>query len=155
MMRYCLEKWDKNRDKLEENIRLDKTLNDCAYIDLVKKVVDIVLNGGDGYDEYRWSSGDITEIDNGDYQGTLLFLIPTTACQPSEGDYLMTYVGYGSCSWCDTLQGIKEYGEKPPTEQQVKDFMELCKDILCNMVKPYNHGWRNDEVFEHVTVDQA
>lgn len=110
MIKYCLDKWDKNRERLEAAIRADKQLNECDYKHLVKLVVDNILNGaGDEYEIYTWDSGSITVIDNGDYQGTLLYLIPESTYQPSEGEYLMTYVGYGSCSGCDALQSIQCY----------------------------------------------
>jgi hypothetical protein len=28
--------------------------------------------------------------------------------------------------------------------------MSLCKDLVCNTVKPYNSGWRNEEIFDSV-----
>ena len=146
MIKYCLEKWEKYKGELEEDIRQDATLNECDYLYLVKKVVSIILNGGDA----EWDTGKITQIDNGDYQGTLLFLIPMDTYQPSEYEYLMTYVNYGSCSGCDTLQAIQDWGEKKLTENQVKDFMTLCRDLVCSMIRPYNCGWREDEKFETV-----
>ncbi len=150
MIKYCLQKWDKNRKKLEDVLREDTTLNSCNYGYLVKLVVENILN--DETNDYcdTWDSGNITTVDNGDYQGTLLFLIPTKTYQPSEYDYLMTYVGYGSCSGCDTLQAIQSWDDVKPTKQQLKDYMTLCKDLVCNMIKPYNTGWREDERFEPV-----
>ncbi len=146
MLKYCLKKWDENKGFLEQELRTNPTLNDCSYLDLVKLVVNCILNGNNND---KWDAEHITEIDNGDYQGTLLFLIPRDCYQPAEYEYLMTFVGYGSCSGCDTLQAIQEWGEKVLTEQQVKDFMQLCKDLITNMIKPYNRGWRSEEEFTH------
>jgi len=152
MLKYCLNKWDQNKDLLERRLVNGTEWNACDYVDLVKLVVDCILNGERSSDEYdnerKWDSDGITVIDNGDYQGTLLFLIPRDRYQPAEYEYLMTYVGYGSCSGCDTLQAIQEWGDKHLTTTQVKDFMTLCKDILTNMIKPYNSGWRFDKDFE-------
>lgn len=67
----------------------------------------------------------------------------------------MTYVGYGSCSGCDTLQAIQDYGKDPISEDQLNDFMALCKDIVTNMIKPYNSGWRNEEEFTEVEVNEG
>lgn len=155
MLKYCLEQWDKNKGLLEKRLKTDKSLNNCEYVDLVKLVVDCILNGNNDDGDYinlRWDSSKITVIDNGDYQGTQLFLIPLKTYQPCEHEYLMTCVGYGSCSGCDTLMAIQDWGEKRLTEGQVKDFMGLCKDILTNMIKPYNGGWRFIEGFEEVSV---
>ena len=150
MLKIVVEKWWKNKKKLEDAYRTKKGWNCCSYLDIVKETVDTILNDNDEY--AKWNIKYITEIDNGDYQGTLLFLIPAKTYQPSEYEYLMTYVGYGSCSGCDTLQAIQSWhsDEEPPTKQQLKDFMSLCKDMVCNMIKPYNTGWRNKTDFEPV-----
>ena len=152
MLKYCLRKWDENKKKLEEELLKDQDLNNCEYKHIVEKVVEIILNTNE---ENLWSSAGITEIDDGDYQGTLLFLIPRKTYQPSEYEYLMTYVGYGSCSGCDTLQAIQDYGENSISEDQLKGFMALCKDIITNMIKPYNSGWRNEEEFTEVEVSEG
>lgn len=148
MIQYCVKKWNENKDKLEEKLRNGTTWNECRYSDLVKLVVEQILNdGGDNWAE-RWDSNNITMIDDGDYQGTLLFLIPRDTYQPAEYDYLMTYVWYGSCSGCDTLQAIQAWDGELLTDEQVKDFMILCKDIITSMILPYNTGWRYSEEFE-------
>ena len=153
MLKYCLKKWDENKKKLEEELLKDPDLNECEYKHIVEKVVEIILNTNE---EYLWNAEGITEIDDGDYQGTLLFLIPRKTYQPLEYEYLMTYVGYGSCSGCDALQAIQEdYGENPISEDQLKDYMALCKDIITNMIKPYNCGWRNEEEFTEVEFNEG
>lgn len=152
MLKYCLRKWDENKKKLEEELLKDPLLNECEYKHIVEKVVEIILNTNE---EYLWNTEGITEIDDGDYQGTLLFLIPRKTYQPLEYEYLMTYVGYGSCSGCDALQAIQDYGESPISEDQLKDFMALCKDIITNMIKPYNCGWRNEEEFTEVEFNEG
>lgn len=151
MLKYCLKKWYENKDVLETKLRSDESLNDCQYKYLVKLVVDCILNQGeDDTTGFVWDSERITEIDDGKYQGTLLYLIPVEDYCPAEYDYLMTYVNYGSCSGCDTLLSIQDYGEKRLTDSQVKGFMSLCKDILTNIIKPYNVGWRHNEEFSQV-----
>lgn len=151
MLKYCLEKWNKNKDVLENKLREDTSLYNCDYGYLVNLVVEHILNVGST--DYAWSSDKITEIDNGDYQGTLLFLIPRRTYQPSEYDYLMTYIGYGSCSVCDYLQSIQPWEKRTLNDNEVKKFMSLCKDILTNMIKPYNGGWREDDRFTVVTME--
>lgn len=150
MLKYCLRKWDENKGVLEEAIRRNAEMNAYEYVDLVKLVVEIILNTS--VEEYGavWDCNGITVVDNGDYQGTQLFLIPAKAYQPCEYEYLMTYCGYGSCSGCDTLMAIQRWKQGLPDEQQVKDFMALCKDIVTNMIKPYNGGWRYKEEFDEV-----
>lgn len=154
MLKIILEKWDKNKDKLREVFQTQKGFNDCNYKDIVKKTFEIIYNDGEDYSSDKLDIENLTQIDNGDYQGTLLYLIPFDTYQPSECEYLMTYVGYGSCSGCDTLQHIQCYGDYGDylTTRQVDDFMQLAKDILQNTIKPYNYGWREDERFETVEV---
>ena len=150
MLRYCYEKWNKNKDKLEAALR--KTdISRVEYRDLLVLTVEHILNDGD-YNDPRWSTKGITQIDDGDYQGTLLYLIPEDTYQPAEYEYLMTYIGYGSCSGCDLLQAIQPDSYDEITDDDIAEFMALCKDFITNMIKPYNRGWRLEEEFEHVTM---
>lgn len=153
MIKYCLEKWDANKEKLRK-VLSGENLEAIEYKDLVKMVVRYVLNDENEYDYERWDYDRITEIDNGDYQGTLLYLIPKNTFQPSEYDYLMAYVNYGSCSGCDALQYLQSLIYPNHTEKNVNDFMTLCKDILTSIIKPYNYGWRHDERFDVCEVEE-
>lgn len=94
------------------------------YLAVVSTVIQhIVENDWEGPDATR-----IHQIDDGDYQGTLLFVIPEIGYQPHKYYYVM--VDYGSCSGCDTLQRIRDYSDLPPTEQQVADYMTLALHIV-------------------------
>jgi hypothetical protein len=75
--------------------------------------------------------GVVHEIDDGDYQGTLIYVIAEKAYQPSS--YWTARVSYGSCSACDTLQSICGYGDDPPNEDQVKDYMTLALHMVESM----------------------
>lgn len=151
MIKYCVQKWNKNKDKLEAAIRKDVELNGCNYSYLVELIVKYILNDEEnGYID-TWNHKRITVIDDGDYQGTEIFLIPSGSYQPGPDNYLMTYVYYGSCSGCDTLMSIQDYYEddKVPTESQVKDYMTLCLHLIQNMIKPYKGIWSDeDEEYE-------
>lgn len=152
MLKFCIEKWDKNKDRLRKDIESNlEEYNSNSYDYLVKKVVDLIFNDEDGASWEEFDSANITEIDNGDCQGTLLYMIPRKTYQPSEYEYLMTYVGYGSCSGCDTLQAIQIWNIKDTSDEEKDKFTEdmigLCLDIVQNTIKPYNYGWRSDERF--------
>ena len=152
MLKYCYEKWDKNKDKLEAALR--KTdISRVEYRDILVLTVENILNDEENPD-YCWDTRSITEINDGDYQGTLLYLIPQKTYQPSEHEYLMTYIGYGSCTCCDLLQSIQPDSNEEITDDDIAEFMALCKDFVTNMIKPYNHGWRNKEEFEHVNMEE-
>lgn len=148
MLKIVVEKWWKNKNKLEASYRFKTGWNSCSYLDIVKETINSILNDNDGYT--KWDIEHITEIDNGDYQGTLLYLIPENTYQPSSDEYLMTYVYYGSCSGCDTLQAIQEWSEGPLKEDQIKEFMMLSLHLLENMIKPYNDGWRSNDDYKQV-----
>jgi hypothetical protein len=59
----------------------------------------------------------ITVIDDGDYQGSLVFVIGARGYQPSS--YWLTRAAYGSCSACDTLQGILDEQDPNARAQQL------------------------------------
>ena len=69
----------------------------------------------------------VHEIDDGDYQGTLVYIIGATGYQPST--YWAVMVNYGSCSGCDTLESIRHYSNETPTDDQVNDYMTLALHI--------------------------
>lgn len=149
MLKYCTNKWFKNKHKLEDAIRKDENIYSCNYGYLVELIVKYILNDEDAGWGELWNEKEISEIDNGDYQGTLLYLIPSKMYQPGPSNYLMTFAEYGSCSVCDTLEGIQSehYGKKP-TEEQVEDYMTLCLHLVQRMIKPYKGFYDNDEEFE-------
>ena len=153
MLKYCYERWNQNKDKLEAALR-ETDLTMVGYMDLCALVVKHILNTDDQEFSYEnWDPNKITVIDDGDYQGTMLFLIPQNTYQPSEYGYLMTYIGYGSCTVCDYLQSIQPWDKSEIDDETIKDFMGLCKDFVTNMIKPYNSGWRQDDEFEHISME--
>ena len=124
MIKEFVDRWDSKKDHLESWL---KTKHPDSYKELVTKVMEMLEDENWEYGECPDSS-QITEIDNGDYQGTLLYLIPVKTYQPN--DYYFVKVGYGSCSGCDTLEGIRCYEDTPPREDQVKDYMTLALHIV-------------------------
>lgn len=152
MLKIMVEQWDKNKDILKEELK-QTNLNDIEYKTLVEMTFKYVYNK-DNDEDNKVDINNIHQIDDGNYQGTLLYIIPFDTYQPQEGEYLMTYIGYGSCSCCDALLGIVGWGGcETPNESQLKDLMMLCKDILQNTIKPYNFGWRNDDKFKQAEVE--
>lgn len=124
MIESFIKAWDERKHEIE--LQFQKNHPE-GYEDIVAQVVKILSETDD------WKVPDvdrITCIDNGDYQGTLLFIIAASNYQPS--DYWFVKVSYGSCSVCDTLYDIKSghYDEDSPTEDQVKDYMTLALHIV-------------------------
>lgn len=132
MNKEIIKQWDENKHKLEEFFRTDSELDDCSYHYIVKKVFEIAVPNGVGFDdEETWDTDRIAEIDFGDYQGDLIYIIPLSTYQPSPTECLLTTVSYGSCSGCDTLQAIQsEGGEEYPTEEQLEQYMMLALHLV-------------------------
>lgn len=157
MNKYCIDKWNANKVKLLEVIQNASNHTEWNYSDLVEMIIDIVLNDSESSWE-RWDSNEIITIDQGDYQGTLIFLFHRQTYQPGAGDYMMTYACYGSCSVCDTLQRIKydnydyENPKALPTPEQTADYMQLCLHLIQHMRCPYyeeNYYIEKEELREY------
>ena len=130
-----IEKWEENKFKLEDYFKNTKQSEYYNYKDIVVKLFELVIvdvkNNWNGTDSFDISK--ITVIDDGDYQGTLIFLIPKITYQPCVADYIVTNTYYGSCSGCDTLQGISSYGDDLPNKEQVSEYMTLALHLVQKM----------------------
>lgn len=153
MIKILYDRWNENKGKLQKALEERTDLDELGYLELVKLSFDTIFNSSPNRYGENLDIKNIHAIDDGPYQGTLVYLIPFDTYQPSEADYLMTYVGYGSCSGCDTLLHIQaEYrAERLSAEKRIGMFMMLCLDIIRNTVRPYNNGWRYSAEFD--TVD--
>lgn len=99
------------------------------YKEIVVAVVRLLAQYDDSYES---PDPDLVhEIDDGNYQGTLVYVIASQGWQPEK--YWAVKISYGSCSGCDTLESIRDYSDEFPDEQQVKDYMTLCMHIIQNM----------------------
>lgn len=149
MIKEFCEAWEVNKDRLRNYISTHKQGEYDSYENLVKILFQECVNPYCKLLLYcaDFNFDDLTTIDNGEYQGTLIFLIPTNTYDPSVTEYVFTYVNYGSCSGCDTLQGIHRYESGYPTEGQVNDYMELLLHLLqhCRWLIPREEEKRNDE----------
>jgi hypothetical protein len=95
------------------------------YKQIVKEVVRVICD----VDEYSTpDEGRIHEINDGDYQGTLLYVIGSNDYQPST--YWAVKVAYGSCSGCDTLESIRSYSDESPSADQLAQYMALALHIV-------------------------
>ena len=151
MIKFCKYAWNQNEDKLRKVLKESELdfLRTCTHKDLMYLIVKTIFNNGPDRQNRTWDAEKITEIDDGDYQGTLLFLVPEDTYQPAAHQYLMTFVEYGSCSGCDTLLNIQvcvPYEGSVP-DSTINDFMTLCRDVVANTIRPFNNGWRYDDIF--------
>lgn len=124
MIRQFVELFESKRSEIEEQF---KAIHPESYEDVVR----IVVAALSVEEEYGLPDPNrIHLIDDGDYQGTLLFVVGARGYQPSR--YWGVKVGYGSCSGCDTLLSIKSDGgyDERPNEGQVKDYMTLALHVV-------------------------
>ena len=132
MIQEIVKKWEENKYKLEEYFRTTKQEKFASYEAIVQKIFELVINSDeDSYE--RFNINKMTVIDDGDYQGTQIFIIPKDTYQPNIDDYLITHTYYGSCSGCDVIEGIRNYSSGLPTEQQVKEYMILALHLVQKM----------------------
>ena len=125
MLKYCVDQWEKNKENLRKALeQFDFDKDYMGYKVLMSLIITHIL-------ENKWDSENFTTIDDGDYQGTLLFVIPERTYQPGAGDYLMTYVEYGSCSCCDTMLAILG------SDTMVEDLMTLALHMIQRMIRPF------------------
>jgi hypothetical protein len=122
MIQEFVKVWDEHKSDIEAKL---KTAHP-SYTDLVKYVVEMLH---DHLDEYGAPDPKrIHAIDDGDYQGTLVYIIAASGYQPST--YWAVKISYGSCSGCDTLQAISDDSSDSPSDKQVKDYLGLCLHII-------------------------
>jgi len=129
MIKDFVDAWNERSHTLKRKFEIG---HPYRYKTIVEWVVQM-LNPDDEYglpDRER-----IVEIDQGDYQGTLVYLIPEKYYQPKE--YWYVRVSYGSCSVCDTMEHIRELNTESdtPTEEQVKQYMTLALHIVQRIKK--------------------
>lgn len=122
MIKEFIEKYEAGKSAIENTF---KAGHPESYIDIVKIVIEVL---GAKTDYGTPDSGRIHRIDDGDYQGTLLFVIADNTYQPDT--YWAVKIGYGSCSGCDTLQSIRNDEDGMPSDAQVKDYMTLALHIV-------------------------
>lgn len=132
MIKEFVKKWEQNKNKLEEFIKTHKQEEYDSYEDLVKLLFNIVINVVEDFCDNTFDTNNITIIDDGDYQGTQIFILHKKSYQPYISEYVYTSVCYGSCSGCDTLQSISSYNYELPDEEQIKDYMTLILHLLQN-----------------------
>lgn len=133
--------WELGKDELKEYIKHHK-LEEYAddYKSLVKTLFKYVINAERTNDYERYDINDMKVIDDGEYQGTQIFILHKDTYQPTIDDYVYTSNGYGSCSGCDTLLNITNYElDELPDDNQVADLMTLFLHLLqnCEKMKEY------------------
>lgn len=134
MIKEFIEKWDKYKNELEKYFAMTDQSEYQEYQDIVKVLFEKVINRDITYGKYDIKN--MIVIDDGDYQGTQIFILHKDLYKPNVEDYIYTNTYYGSCSGCDTLQAIQEWNGIP-SKNQVKEYMTLALHLLqkCEFMK--------------------
>ena len=129
MIKAFIDIWDKHKQEIEDKY---KKGHPSEYKDIVVNLVEILNKHIEEYED-KPDPDRIKEIDWGDYQGTLAYVIGADGYQPS--DFWYVTVSYGSCSGCDTLQDICGYSDNKPDKEQIEGYMTLTLHILQGLKK--------------------
>ena len=126
---FCLA-LEKNKDKVKEYFRTTPQSEYDSYELLVRRLFDIVINSEYEKEHEKYDTKNILVIDDGEYQGTEIYLLHKKTYQPDVEDYIYTSTYYGSCDVCDTLLSISDCSYDLPNEEQVSDYINLCLHLL-------------------------
>lgn len=134
MEKEIIEKWENGKNNLRNYLENNLTeITSNSYNQLVKTLISQCLNYNS---EFETFSEDFTCIDHGCYQGTQIFILHIATYQPDVDDYYYFANYYGSCSACDTLQGIlihTDWETGLPSKDQVDQLMALCLHMIQKM----------------------
>ena len=128
MIKEFVKQWDERKHLLEEWLKENQPSD---YEDIYKKLFELVVTKPNGYgDEWKWERFKV--IDDGHYQGNIIFILCNNDYQPNLDDYIFTEVDYGSCSGCDTFEHIRDlqWDSDKNTEEQVKQYMTLALHMV-------------------------
>ena len=133
MILEFIDAWRDRQDIYKEWLEglSDRERGYLGYKDLVEFLFTLVINPAVSEMSEFWNGFDIdkiTEIDDGSYQGTLIYMIPRDTYQPDVRDYVYTSIYYGSCTVCDALQNAQS-DEK---ESCIKEMMAISLHIIEN-----------------------
>ena len=156
MIKEFIDAWEKNKWKLKDYFLNTNQEEYDSYEAIIEKIFEIVINPYIDNELFGtpFVVGDIQTIDDGDYQGTQIFILHKDTYQPSIEDYV--YVGnyYGSCSGCDTLLSISGYDDGLPTLLQVRDYMTLALHLIQKFKFFVETGYNELTDFEDLLTDE-
>ena len=132
MITKFVEAFDARREELREVFR-ESPPN--SYSEIVRAVGERCKPTGALETSNLPDPARVHEIDDGDYQGTLVYVIGAYGYQPST--YWFVMIGYGSCSGCDALQAARYCGDD---EERTNEIMTLAVHVLQGMREMKDDG---------------
>ena len=135
MEKFIVNRWMSNKDSLKDVIKKNKIKDTCdSYSMMTDVLIREVLNkpiDDNDFSQNGVFSENYKIVDDGDYQGTQLFILHKAHYQPSVEDYYVFDNSYGSCSGCDTLLSITSYdSESFPSDYQINELMTLFLHMI-------------------------
>ena len=103
-----------------------------SYKAILESLIEVISDGEEGIYGEEPDKARIHEIDDGHYQGTLVFVVGACGYQPST--YWYTRVSYGSCSCCDTLQALRGWDDEI-SKEEIDGYETLALHMLQAMKK--------------------
>ena len=143
MIKDFIKAWDANKKRLSTWFEKQNQY-ELSYQAILEALIREVINPFmEATGDYEWDVDKLHRIDDGDYQGCEIFIVPKTTYQPAPYDYFITYQYYGSCSGCDLLEGIRSYDNGTPNKEQVKEYMTLALHLLqrCKYLVSYEEEY--------------
>lgn len=131
MIKEIIDLWGQNKSKLKDYFEITPMIEYDDYEKLVKKVFNICFK-----DLGKLDLENIIVLDSEGYQGDMVFIIKLLG--EYDTNYLITHTYYGSCSGCDTLEGIIEYKNGLPNAEQVNEFMMLSLHLVQKLKSLFN-----------------
>lgn len=117
--------WEKNKEVFRQEL-----VNNFKHYTRYSRIVESLFDKCfvDEENNSLFDTSKMVQIDNGEYQGILIFVIPYATYQPTVSEHVYTNVYYGSCSGCDTLQNI--FHNYDDLNLQVDMLMTLALHIV-------------------------
>lgn len=103
MIQKFIDAWYANKYQLQLWLENDVDIENITYQHIVHALFERVINPYIENTEVPYNTNRLTVIDDGDYSGTQIYLIPKDVYEPDPWDYVVGRCFYGSCSGCDTL----------------------------------------------------
>ena len=134
MIQEYIDAWNERKDIFEHWLRHCVNANRMSYEDIVRGIVTEVINPTveDTYSNVL-DIGKMRVIDDGDWQGTTIYIIPKDTYQPNIDEYVITHNYYSSCSGCDTLLACQGWSDEEVSDETIKGIMTIALHLIENM----------------------
>ena len=131
MINSIIEQWDLNNHNLKQYFESTEQREYCDYKEILSLIFELVVEkvDKDGV-SFTIQKENIRTIDDGEYEGTIIYIIPIDRPFIDVSDYLITDNYYCSCSGCDALLSISDCESKKPNEIQVKEYMTIALHLV-------------------------